>query len=155
MQALHPLRAILTACVKHSARAFLLAVQALHPLLSILTASAKYSARAFLLALQALQPASIFRPVPSRSLAYGRLAFGHTAFGPPCLRANSLRAHSFRAHRLRLRAPSIRCAPLTLDAALARPLVPSIPSPHPYKRGVDLGGTYTVLATEPVHEAFT
>ena len=80
--------------------------------------------------------------LPSRSESSAYLAFEPSAFRPSALGSSAFwayrlqayrgRALCLRAHRLRPRAPRIRRAPLSFDAALVRHLAPSIPSLHPY-----------------------
>ena len=135
MHAPHALRAILTTCVKHSALAFLLVVQALHPLRAILAACVKHLVAFW----------------PSAYIAFGHAAFGHAAFGHAAFGLTSFGHTAFDRVR---HAFGARLYPLTLVWCVTWPPRSPLPTPT-QRRGVDLGGAYTVLATEPVLEAST
>jgi hypothetical protein len=160
VQALHPLRAILTTCVKHSALAFLLVVQALHPLRAILAACVKHLVAFWPSAYIAFGHAAFghaaFGPSAFGHAAFGHAAFGPSAFGPSAFgpTAFGLTAFGHTAFDRVRHAFGARLYPLTLVWCVTWPPRSPLPTPT-QRRGVDLGGAYTVLATEPVLEAST
>ena len=87
----------------------------------------------------------------SASLAFGPSAFGSSAFGPT---AFGLTAFGHTAFDRVRHAFGARLYPLTLVWCVTWPPRSPLPTPT-QRRGVDLGGAYTVLATEPVLEAST
>ena len=93
--------------------------------------------------------------------AFGHAAFGHAAFGPSAFgpsafgpTAFGLTAFGHTAFDRVRHAFGARLYPLTLPWCVTWPPRSPLPTP-PQRRGVDPGGAYTVLATEPVLEAST